>query len=73
MRQRVGKNASGRNRSQPEHERSREFCYENAKAEAFFSTFTAECFLVNQVFGTKTEARREIFEYIEVLTTTNEH
>jgi putative transposase len=40
-------------------------CYENAKAEAFFSTLKGECFPERQVFGTKAEARREIFEYIE--------
>ena len=41
-------------------------CYENAKAEAFFSTLKTECFPSNQVFATKAEARRELFEYIEV-------
>jgi hypothetical protein len=41
-------------------------CYENAKAEAFFSTLKTECFPDNQVFGSQVEARREIFEYIEV-------
>jgi len=41
-------------------------CYDNAKAEAFFSTLKTECFPVNQLFATKGEARREIFEYIEV-------
>jgi putative transposase len=40
-------------------------CYENAKAEAFFSTLKSECFPSNQVFATKLEARGEIFEYIE--------
>ncbi len=40
-------------------------CYENAKAEAFFSTLKGECFPESQVFGTKAQARREIFEYIE--------
>ena len=40
-------------------------CYENAKAEAFFSTLKGECFPERQVFGTRAEARREIFEYIE--------
>jgi hypothetical protein len=38
----------------------------NAKAEAFFSTLKTECFPSNQVFATKAEARRELFEYIEV-------
>ena len=41
-------------------------CYENAKAEAFFSTLKGECFPESQVFDTKAEARREIFEYIEI-------
>jgi putative transposase len=41
-------------------------CYENAKAEAFFSTLKTECFPANQLFATKGEARREIFEYIEI-------
>jgi len=40
-------------------------CYDNAKAEAFFSTLKRECFPSNQVFATKVAARREIFEYIE--------
>jgi putative transposase len=40
-------------------------CYDNAMAEAFFSTLKSECFPSNQVFATKVEARREIFEYIE--------
>jgi hypothetical protein len=38
----------------------------NAKAEAFFGTLKTECFPANQLFATKGEARREIFEYIEV-------
>ena len=41
-------------------------CYENAKAEAFFSTLKGECFPESQVFDTKAGARREIFEYIEI-------
>jgi putative transposase len=41
-------------------------CYDNAKAEAFFSTLKTECFPVNNVFGSKAEARSAIFEYIEV-------
>jgi len=41
-------------------------CYENAKAEAFFSTLKTECFPSNQVFATKAEARGELFEYIEI-------
>jgi putative transposase len=41
-------------------------CYENATAEAFFSTLKAEAFPSDQVFATAAEARRELFEYIEV-------
>jgi len=41
-------------------------CYDNAKAEAFFSTLKTECFPVNNVFGSKAEARSTIFEYIEI-------
>src|SRR5438876_11236432 len=41
-------------------------CYDNAKAEAFFSTLKTECFADNQLFTTQAQARREIFEYIEV-------
>jgi putative transposase len=41
-------------------------CYDNAKAEAFFSTLKTECFPSSQVFDSKAAARREIFEYIEV-------
>jgi putative transposase len=41
-------------------------CYDNAKAEAFFSTLKTECFPPNQLFSSKALARREIFEYIEV-------
>jgi putative transposase len=41
-------------------------CYENAKAEAFFSTLKTECFPDNQVFSSRAKARREIFEYIEL-------
>src|SRR6201998_4004572 len=40
-------------------------CYDNAKAEAFFSTLKTECFPVNNVFASKAEARTVIFEYIE--------
>jgi Integrase core domain len=40
-------------------------CYDNAKAEAFFSTLKTECFPANQLFATKGQACREIFEYIE--------
>jgi transposase InsO family protein len=41
-------------------------CYENATAEAFFSTLKTEAFPSDQTFATKAEARRELFEYIEV-------
>jgi putative transposase len=41
-------------------------CYDNAKAEAFFSTLKTECFPVSNVFPSKAEARSAIFEYIEV-------
>jgi transposase InsO family protein len=40
-------------------------CYENATAEAFFSTLKTEAFPSDQVFATQTEARRELFEYLE--------
>jgi putative transposase len=39
-------------------------CYDNAVAESFFSTLKAEC--VTRQFGTRSMARRTIFEYIEV-------
>jgi putative transposase len=39
-------------------------CYDNAVAESFFSTLKAEC--VTGRFGTRSLARRTIFEYIEV-------
>src|SRR5438132_8074655 len=41
-------------------------CYDNARAEAFFSTLKTECFPDNQVFASRAQARRELFEYIEV-------
>ena len=41
-------------------------CYENATAEAFFSTLKTEAFPSDHTFATKAEARRELFEYIEV-------
>jgi putative transposase len=41
-------------------------CYDNAKAEAFFSTLKTECFPISNVFRSKAEARSAIFEYIEV-------
>ena len=40
-------------------------CYENATAEAFFSTLKTEAFPPDQVFATPAEARRELFEYLE--------
>jgi putative transposase len=40
-------------------------CYDNAKAEAFFSTLKTECFPSGNVFSSKAQARRTIFEYIE--------
>jgi transposase InsO family protein len=41
-------------------------CYDNATAEAFFSTLKTECFPLSNCFESKAEARRTIFEYIEV-------
>ena len=41
-------------------------CYDNAKAEAFFSTLKSECLPDTQVFNSKAVARRELFEYIEI-------
>src|ERR1700751_4461993 len=41
-------------------------CHDNATMEAFFSTLKTECFPDNQVFASRAQARREIFEYIEV-------
>jgi Integrase core domain len=41
-------------------------CYDNAKAEAFFSTLKSECLPARQVFESKAVARRELFEYIEI-------
>lgn len=41
-------------------------CYDNATMEAFFSTLKTECFPDNQVFSSRVQARREIFEYIEL-------
>jgi transposase InsO family protein len=41
-------------------------CYDNAKAEAFFSTLKTECFPLSNCFASKTQARSTIFEYIEV-------
>ena len=41
-------------------------CYDNATMEAFFSTLKTECFPENQVFSSRAQARREIFQYIEL-------
>jgi putative transposase len=41
-------------------------CYDNANAEAFFSTLKTECFPPSQCFASKAQARSTIFEYIEV-------
>jgi transposase InsO family protein len=41
-------------------------CYDNATMEAFFSTLKTECFPDNQAFNSQAQARRDIFEYIEV-------
>jgi putative transposase len=40
-------------------------CYENATAEAFFSTLKTEAFPPDQVFATQAEAHRELFDYLE--------
>lgn len=40
-------------------------CYDNAKAEAFFSTLKSECFPLSNCFPSKAQARSTIFEYIE--------
>jgi putative transposase len=41
-------------------------CYDNATMEAFFSTLKTECLPAHQVFSSRAQARREIFEYIEL-------
>ena len=41
-------------------------CFDNAMMEAFFSTLKTECFPEKQVFSSRAQARREIFEYIEL-------
>ena len=41
-------------------------CYDNAKAEAFFSSLKTECFPVSNCFESKAQARSTIFEFIEV-------
>ena len=40
-------------------------CYDNAKAEAFFSTLKSECFPLSNCFESKAQARHILFEYIE--------
>ena len=42
------------------------YCYDNAACESFFATLKREAFPANCVFDTKAEARRTIFEYIEI-------
>lgn len=39
-------------------------CYDNAPAESWFATLKVEC--VDVVYDTKEQARRELFEYMEV-------
>ncbi len=39
-------------------------CYDNAAMESFFSTLKTEC--ATRRFASRSEARREIFEYIEL-------
>ena len=41
-------------------------CYDNARVEAFFSSRKTECFPLSNCFVSKAQARREIFEYIEI-------
>jgi putative transposase len=41
-------------------------CYDNARVEAFFSSLKTECFPLSNCFTSKAQARREIFEYIEI-------
>ena len=41
-------------------------CYDNARAEAFFSSLKTECFPLSNCFASKAQARRDIFEYIEI-------
>ncbi len=40
-------------------------CLDNAPMESFFATFKTEC-IYQQRFSTREQARRAIFEYIEV-------
>lgn len=41
-------------------------CYDNAKSESFFATLKREAFPDNCCFETKAEARRTIFDYLEI-------
>jgi putative transposase len=41
-------------------------CYDNARVEAFFSSLKTECFPLSNCFVSQAQARREIFEYIEI-------
>lgn len=41
-------------------------CYDNATAEAFFSTLKAECLPPGSTFATHEQARRVLFEYLEI-------
>ncbi len=40
-------------------------CYDNAVMESFFSSMKAEC-VYQKKYATREEARRDVFEYIEV-------
>jgi putative transposase len=40
-------------------------CWDNAPAESFFSTLKTEC-IGNKVYLSRSQAKREIFEYIEI-------
>ena len=40
-------------------------CWDNAVVESFFATLTKEL-LIDGVFGSRSEARRELFEFIEI-------
>lgn len=39
-------------------------CWDNAPAESFFSTLKTEC--VEGIYLSRNQAKREIFEYIEI-------
>ena len=41
-------------------------CYDITRVEAFFSSLKTECFPLSNCFASKVQARREIFEYIEI-------